>query len=245
MLHGPQKDLFDLSFCLPAECADRLAAGAADIGIVPSIELARQDLDVIPGTGIAARGAVRSILLVTKVPPGKIRTLALDTSSRTSVLLARIVLARRYGAEPRGVSHAPDLRAMLEAADAALVIGDPALRIDPARLPFRALDLGAEWRALTGLPMVFAVWGGRRDVVRAAGIAEAFAASCRFGLDHLDEIARREGPARGLTETLAREYFERNVTLELGAEEYEGMRLFLNYARDFVNVVSTEGVSAS
>jgi chorismate dehydratase len=213
MLHGPERDRFDLSFCLPAECADRLANGIADIGIVPSIELARQGLEIVPGTGIASQGAVRSILLVTKVPPDRIRTLATDSSSRTSVVLARIILARRYGAEPRTVSLPPDLPAMLEAADAALVIGDPALRIDPARLPFTVLDLGAEWRALTGLPMVFAVWGGRREIAAAPGIADLFASSCRYGLAHMDEITGREAPARGLSEALAREYFARNITL--------------------------------
>lgn len=245
MLHGSERDHFDLSFCLPAECADRLSTGAADIGIVPSIELARQGLEIIPGTGIACQDAVRSILLITKVPPDRIRTLATDSSSRTSVVLARIILARRYGAEPRAVSMPPDLPVMLEAADAALVIGDPALRIEPSHLPFAALDLGSQWRALTGLPMVFAVWGGRKEIAAAPGMAELFASSCRYGLAHLDEIAAREGPARGLSEALAREYFARNLTLELGAREYEGLRLFLNYAREFDNVVSKEGVIAS
>jgi predicted solute-binding protein len=245
MLHGPQQGRSELSFAIPAECADRLASGAADIGIVPSIEVARQGLAIVPGTGIASRGAVRSILLVTKVPPERIQTLATDSSSRTSVMLARILLARRYGVRPRMVSMKPDLDTMLAAADAALVIGDPALRIDPARLPYPALDLGAEWRALTGLPMVFAVWGGRKQAVAAPGITEMFAASCRFGLERLEDIVRREAPARGLTETLAREYFLSNVTLELGPEEYRGMRLFLEYAREFDTVVSSEGVSAS
>lgn len=245
MLHGPQKQFFDLSFGLPAECAERLAARTADIGIVPSIETARQDLEIIPGCGIACRGPVRSILLVSKVAPDRIRTLATDSSSRTSVLLARIVLARRYGVKPRTVSLQPDLRAMLADADAALIIGDPALRIDPASLPFRSLDLGAEWCEMTGLPMVFAVWAGHPQAARAPGVEQAFAASCRFGLEHLDEIARCEAPARGLSEALAREYFARNIVLELGDREYEGMRLFLKYAREFDTVVASEGVTAS
>src|SRR5262245_22871672 len=118
MLHGPQRGLFDLDFQIPSICADRLARGEADIGIVPSFELTRQDLEVIPGTGIACRGAVRSILLISREPAAKIRTLAADSSSRTSVELARVILERRYGATPESIPHAPDLEGMLRVADA-------------------------------------------------------------------------------------------------------------------------------
>src|SRR5580700_3826672 len=122
MLHGPQRGLFDLDFRVTAECAEQVASGAADIGIVPSFELTRQDLEIIPGAGIACHCAVRSILLISRLPAGEIRTLALDSSSRTSVALARVILERRYGAVPQTVSHAPDLDAMLRIADAALII---------------------------------------------------------------------------------------------------------------------------
>jgi predicted solute-binding protein len=231
MLHGPQRGLFDVQFCLPSECALRMAGGSADIGILPSIELERQDLAMIPGTGIACRGAVRSILLVTKVPPGKIRTLAADSSSRTSVELARVVLERRYGAAPRVEAFPPDLAPMLETHDAALVIGDPALRLGARHPPFAVLDLGEEWVAMTGLPMVFAVWGCRDPGV-AAELAPAFAASCRFGRERLEEIARREGPPRQIGEALAFEYLSRHIVNELGENEYQGMGLFLRYARE-------------
>src|SRR5829696_4773005 len=99
MLHGKQQNRFELTFCVPAECADRLAAGTADIGIVPCAELPRLGLEIIRGTGIACHGPVRSILLISRVPPGQIRTLATDSSSRTSVMLARILLAKRFGVE--------------------------------------------------------------------------------------------------------------------------------------------------
>src|SRR6185369_14769001 len=105
MLHGPQQSLFDLDFRIPAECADELASGAADIGIVPSFELTRQELEIIPGCGIACHGAVRSILLISQRPAADIRTLALDTSSRSSVQLARVILERKYGATPETVPH--------------------------------------------------------------------------------------------------------------------------------------------
>ena len=132
MLHGPQKGLFDLLFEVPAVCADMVAAGGADIGIIPSYELLGQELAIVPGVGIASRGAVRSILLISKCPADRIRTLAADSSSRTSVALARIVLARRFGVEPNVITRRPDLPSMLGEADSALIIGDPALRIDPA-----------------------------------------------------------------------------------------------------------------
>jgi predicted solute-binding protein len=231
MLHGAQRDLFHIEFCLPSECADRLSAGQADIGIVPTIEWERQGLESIPGAGIASHGAVRSILLLTKVRPEKIRTLAADSSSRTSVELARVVLARRYGATPRVESQPPEPIAMLAKADAALIIGDPALRLGAAQLPCAALDLGEEWTAMTGLPMVFAVWACRREAA-SPSLAPAFTASCRFGREHLEEIARREGPPRQLTEELALDYLSHHIVNELGENEYEGMRLFLRYARE-------------
>jgi chorismate dehydratase len=230
MLHGPQRGLFDLEFRIPAGCADQLASGAADIGIVPSFELTRQELEVIPGAGIACHGAVRSILLISKCPATQIRTLAVDSSSRTSVELARVILERRYGAEPRQIPHAPDLDAMLELADAALIIGDPALHIDPAELPWHVYDLGAEWTEMTGEPMVFAVWAGRKDAVSPA-VVEAFRESCRYGLAHMDDIVAAESVARGFPEAVIREYLTRHIVHELGEREYRGMDLFLNYAR--------------
>jgi predicted solute-binding protein len=237
MLHGPQRDCFELEFQVPSVCADELAAGTADIGIVPAIELLRQDLDVIPGTCIACSGAVRSILLISKCPPGEVRTLAADTNSRTSVQLARIVLARRFGAEPELIPHPPDLGPMLEAADAAIVIGDPALRIDPAALPHRVFDLGVEWLDMTGLPMVFAVWGACKGIVTPA-VEQAFLDSYRYGREHMEEIIATESAPRGMAPQLVREYLARNVTFELGERERAGMNEFLRLARELPPAVS-------
>jgi len=235
MLHGPQRGLFDIEFRIPSECADQLATGAADIGIVPSFELTRQDLEIIPGAGIACHGAVRSILLISKCPAAAIRTLAVDGSSRTSVELARVILARRYGADPVQTALPPDLSAMLAAADAALIIGDPALKIDPTHpdpsgAAAYVYDLGAEWLEMTGLPMVFAVWAGRRGVVTQE-IGEAFRASCRYGLEHMDEIVAAESRARGFAPEVVREYLTRYIVHELGPREYQAMEIFLEYAR--------------
>jgi len=231
MLHGPQRGLFDLDFRIPSACADQMAAGLADIGIVPSFELTRQDLEVIPGAGIACHGPVRSILLVSRRPAAEIRTLAVDSSSRTSVQLARVILERRYGAEYASVEHAPDLDAMLRVADAALLIGDSALRLDPARLPYEVHDLGAEWVEMTGLPMVFAVWAARKGVATPE-VVEAFQGSCRYGLERVDEIVAAESARRGFDPELVRAYLTRSIVHELGPREYEGMDLFLRYARE-------------
>lgn len=229
MLHGRQRGLFELGFAVPSGCADRLAAGQADVGIVPSAELERLDLEILRGTGIACRGAVRSILLVLKTAPEAVRTLAADAGSRTSIVLARIILAERYGARPRIAPMPPDLDAMLAAADAAVIIGDPALRVDPGVLPYRVLDLGEEWWTLTGLPMVFAVWAARREAF-ASALADLFLDSCRFGRAHLDEIVRQEAGPRGIPEALARDYLSRRIIHELGEEEYRGLAAFLERA---------------
>ena len=232
MLHGAERDVFDLRFALPSECADQLASGDADIGIVPVIEIERQGLHYFRGTGIACHGPVRSILLVSKVPFGEIHTVATDSGSRTSVMLARVILAEKYGVEPRLISRRADLAPMLGEADAALLIGDPALRVDPASLPFETLDLGAEWVAMTGLPMVFAVWAGRKEWIQPK-YERAFLDSCRDGLAHVDDIARAEATARGVTEDLARRYLTRHIVFELGDRDYAGMDQYLKLAARF------------
>jgi chorismate dehydratase len=231
MLHGPQQGLFDLLFRVPSECADLVAAGAADIGIIPAFELTRQRLAVVPGVGIASRGAVRSILLISKCPAAEIRTLAGDISSRTSVALARIVLRRRFGGSPCVVPAAPDLDSMLAGADAALIIGDPALRLDPATLPYHVYDLGREWTEWTGLPMVFAVWAGPAEVISGEAIA-AFQESWRYGQQHLEEIVHAESAARGFPPELVRRYLTEHIVCDVGERERAGMELFLQYARE-------------
>lgn len=239
MIHGPQRGVFDLDFQIPAACADQVASGAADIGIIPSFELTRQDLDIVPGAGIACHGPVRSILLISKVPAAQIRRFAADSSSRTSVELARVLLQRRYGAAPGLVRHPPDLEAMLRLADAALIIGDPALRIEPSRLSYHVYDLGAEWVEMTGLPMVFAVWAGRKGVLTPE-VSHVFQESCRYGRARIGEIAATEGPRREFPPELVRTYLSQHIVHELGARDWEGMELFLRYARQSAERAATE-----
>ena len=230
MLHGDQRGTFDLTFRVPYECANAVASGEADIGIIPAIELNRHDYGRVRGLGIASRGPVRSILLVSSKPFGEIETLAGDTSSRTSVALARMILARRYSAQPRVIPRPPDLVRMLEDADAGLIIGDPALHLDPTALGDHVLDLGAEWATLTGLPMVFALWAGRKEAITPE-VEAVFQASYQFGRNHLDDIVRVEAAQRGIRPELARDYLIRHIICELGSAEYQGLELFLEYAR--------------
>ena len=241
MLHGEQRGMFDLSFAIPAECADRLQSGLADIGIVPAVELNRQKLEIIRGAGIACHGPVRSIFLISKVPFGEIRKLATDSTSRTSVALSRVILARKYGVEPAVQSHAPHLPSMLEQADAALIIGDAALVLDPAELPFHVLDLGAEWVQMTGLPMVFAVWAARGGL--ATQDPKPFLDSMRFGLEHISDIAHSEHAKVGVSEELARSYLRDNIVFQLGEREYAGLEMFLQYASELRSRVEEKKVS--
>jgi chorismate dehydratase len=232
MLEGPQRGVFDLSFEIPSACAASVLEGRADIGIIPVAALLRKDLAIFRGTGIACRGTVRTILLVSKIPFDAIARLALDSSSRTSVLLSRIVLAEVHGVRPEVISMPPDLGAMLAAADAALVIGDPALLLEPGELRAQGLqvaDLGEVWWRMSGLPMVFAVWAGRAEI-HSAAYEGVFAASCRYGMEHLDEIVAREHLRRGVSAELARQSLTENLVLELGEPEYRGMRAFLDAA---------------
>lgn len=234
MLHGAQAAEFDLSFALPAECADQLADGRAEIGIVPVAALLKQDLGIFRGAGIACHGAVRSILLISKGPFHEIKRLAVDSGSRSSVQLARVILSRRYGTRPELVALAPRMEEMLDSADACLIIGDPALVLDPAELRrsgFQVADLGEEWMAMTGLPMVFAVWAGRRDLVTPER-ERAFLESARFGIEHVDDIVDAEFERRGVTRELAHEYLTRYIVFELGEREYAGMDLYLKYAAE-------------
>jgi chorismate dehydratase len=237
MLHSPDSQLreaFDLRFALPSDCAAQLASGAADIGIIPVIEMARQKLEYFRGAGIACHGPVRSILLISKVPMSRMKTLAVDAASRTSVMLARVILAEKFGVEPSLIARPADLASMLGEADAALIIGDPALQLDPATLPFETLDLGGEWTSMTGLPMVFAVWSCTKEFRRKEVIqdrhAKVFLESCRYGLEHAADIARVEGPARGVSEELALRYITQHIVYELGEKDYEGLELYVKMA---------------
>ncbi len=229
MQHGPQKPHVDLTFSIPSECALDIERGGSQVGLVPVAEIARQDLEIVPGVGITCNGSVRSILLFSSVPFGEIKTLAADSSSRTSVHLARIVLRELYGSDPKVFRHEPVLHKMLSHADAGLIIGDPALMLQPETLGFEWLDLGTEWFKLTRLPMVFAAWAGKPGIPIEA-IEKLTVGSYQFGKAHLAQIVEEEHNSRGITPDLATRYLNENIRFEIGAQEQRGLEAFLELA---------------
>ena len=241
LLKGPQRRMFDLEFALPSACAERLREGTTDIGLVPVIELALQPgLAVVPGICVACEGRVRSIVLVSKKPLGEVETFAADTGSRTSVVLAQVLAGQLHGSRPRALPHSPHLDRMLELADAALVIGDAALGIDPGMQswrgrPVHVYDLGLEWQEMTGLPMVFAVWAARSlpPGLAPEAAVSALQDSAAFGMQRIADVADRESSRHGLPKAMVLDYLTRNVRFELGGGEREGMRLYLRLAAEF------------
>jgi chorismate dehydratase len=236
MLRGPQQSAVELSFSIPSDCARDVEEGLVDIGLVPVAEIARQEMEVVPGVGISCQGAVRSILLLARVPWKQIKSLAADASSRTSVELARVILRERYGVEPRITRQQPSLEDMLATADAALIIGDPALRIEPGASGYEWLDLGAEWFEFTRLPFVFAAWAGKPGIATDA-LAKITIDSYSFGKARLDEIVDCEHASRGISKELAHRYLNQHIRFEIGRAEQRGLEAFLELAdlrRDLV-----------
>ncbi len=223
---------FQLDYQVPSGCADMLRAATVDAGLVSSIEVARiPGLAVVPGLCISSPHRVRSVVLLSKVPPEEIRTLALDRASRSSQVLVQLLLRERYGVDPLVQEMPSDPVAMLEACDGALLIGDPAMRAD--RHGLLVLDLAEEWRAWTGLPFVFALWAVRTEAPQPelpGGVVPFFHRSLEMGMAHLDDIiasARREV---GWTAQELRDYFTENIHYRLGEAERESLALYYEKA---------------
>jgi chorismate dehydratase len=235
--HGEAGREFEISYTLPSACARALEAGTADIGIIPAAAYAQvPGLMVLPGVAIASRRPVRSILLVSRVPLEKIRTVALDTSSMTSVALTKIMFEKWLGGPRTFTSMEPDVEKMLSNHDAGLLIGDPALQID--RSHYHTLDLAEEWIRHTGKPFVFAFWAVRQDalceVVQSQDLAATFQQSRDHGLEpaSLDHIAREWSPRLSLSETAIRAYLTENIYYHLDTACLEGLQLFYRYAAE-------------
>jgi chorismate dehydratase len=228
---------FEISYTLPSACARALEAGTADIGIIPAAAYAQiPGLAVLPGVAIASRRPVRSILLVSRLPLEKIRSVALDTSSMTSVALTKVLFEKWLGGGRTFAPMAPDIDKMLAAHDAGLVIGDPALQIDNSR--YFTLDLAEEWIRHTGKPFVFAFWAVRRDALHQTAATQDLAAVFQRSRDHglepesLDQIAREWAPRLGISETGVRSYLTENIYYYLDAACLEGLQLFYRYAAE-------------
>jgi chorismate dehydratase len=243
---------FDISYTLPSTCARSLAEGTADIGIIPAAAYAEiPGLQILPEVAIASRRAVRSILLVSKVPIEKVRTVALDTSSLTSVALTKILFEKWMGGGRTFSSMPPDIDKMLAEHDAGLLIGDPALKIDRKR--YHTVDLAEEWIRHTGKPFVFAFWAVRKDSLTEAAplfgesvFGESVSAESALDLpavfqnsrDHglepasLNQIAREWAPRLDISEGEIKSYLTQNIHYRLDAGCLEGLQLFYRYAAE-------------
>jgi chorismate dehydratase len=226
-LKGHHADLFAPSYHTPALVARLLSQRNLDVGLIPSIEVQKiPGLKVLPDLCIAATHEVRSVLLVSERPWKEVRRVALDQNSRTSAALARIVFRERFGVDAEMSQQRPELERMLADADAALLIGDAALKVDRTR--FRTLDLAAEWHALTGLPFVFAVWAVRPEV-EFTDLAFYFKSSLRYGMSSLDTLVREAAAELDLDTAEVRSYLE-NLSYLLREDEIAGLEEFYRRA---------------
>jgi len=237
-----QSSRFDVRFDIPSLCADLLHEGEIDVGLIPSIEYLRGPADaghyrIVQDVAIASRGEVASVVLYTKKPMSDVRSIAMDTSSRTSVALVGVLCARLFKIQPAIESRTPELTAMLGDCDAALIIGDNALLADPSTVrlkpdttyPVERIDLGEAWTTWTGLPFVYAFWAGRAGVLNEADI-EALQQARDAGVLRPDEIARKHFPDAPAHQAIGARYLRDNIKYSLGDQERAGLELFYRYA---------------
>ena len=252
--NGSQQGKYDLSFTVPSQCSEDLRAGRADVAIIPAIEYQRIDnLVMLPNMAIASKKQVRSLLIISEKPIEQVKRLALDCSSRSTQALTRILCADKWKIAPEFFEATPDLEEMLEQADAALLIGDPALRISlgiekdsyagaegETICPGATLgitssellyvyDVVSEWRGLTELPAVLAFWAARRDVATPEVTAD-FLASRDFGLSHIPEISYDASLELELPTQAIETYLRRNIDFSLDSENRRGLDLYYQHA---------------
>jgi chorismate dehydratase len=239
--HGPLKGKYELSFTVPSQCAEALRTNMVDIAIIPAIEYQRiAGLVVLPDLSIASKKTVRSLLLISKKPIKDVEKIALDQSSRSTQALTRILCAKRWHIAPEFFEAEPNLQAMLETADAALLIGDPALRfavngpesghVNGTGNLF-VYDLVEKWRSLTSLPAVLAVWAGRPEIITKE-VVHDFQESLAFGLQLLDEISEEAAAEMKLPAAELRRYLTENIDYRLDAENMQGLRRYYDLAAE-------------
>ena len=255
--HGPLRGKYQLSFTVPSQCAEALRSGDVDVAIIPAIEYQRiPDLVILPNLSIASKKSVRSLLLVSRKPIHEVKRIALDRSSRSTQALTRILCEKRWRITPEFFEAAPDLPAMLQHADAALLIGDPALRLSIAVAPKMRRDSSGEmvcpltaaglsgsgclfiydivekWRAMTSLPAVLAVWAARRDAA-APELVQDFQDSLAIGLRHLDAIAAEAAAEMNLPADELRTYLAENIDYHLDEENLQGLTRYYSIAAQY------------
>jgi chorismate dehydratase len=249
---GPLEGRYDLSFTVPSLCADALRTGQADIAIIPAIEYQRMNgMVVLPEIAIAAQNEVRSLLVVSRKPIHFVKRLALDTNSRSTVALTKLLCRGHWGIEPEFIDSPPDPEGMLAKADAALLIGDPALRVrlkvdaltakqpaghgccggDESEHPVQGVDMlfvydvVQQWREMTGKPSVLAVWAGRRDVVTPEVVAD-FLASRAYGLANIGDIAEGAALKLDLPPNPLERYLRESIDFHLHAENIAALEYY-------------------
>ena len=246
ILEGPQREVFDSVLSTPAECADQLAQARVDIGLVPSIEFQRiKGCRIVPGPAVAATHRVRSVILVSVVPLWKVKTVACDRGSRTSVALSRIIFNEFYHTRPDFRPAEPNITNMLAQSDAALLIGDNALKFMETherpnielqkplvRLgsePVQVFDLAERWRFLTGLPFVFAFWAVREGF-QDGTVVDVLKQSRDFGTANIPTIAAKYSEQLQIKKEFVQEYLERNVHYYMDPTCLEALELFYKKA---------------
>jgi chorismate dehydratase len=233
-----RNDLFRLRFDVPSKCAALLHEGSIDVGMIPSIEYlrGRSPYLIAPGMGIVSDGAVASVAVFSTRPIERVRSIAIDTSSRTSTALVQILCREAFGMEPELVPMPPSIGGMVGRCDAALLIGDPALYLDCEDRGLLKVDLGESWTELTGLPFVWAFWAGRPGALSADHIA-ALVAARNAGVAASDEIADTYcGPDRS---ALGRAYLRDNIRYTLDERATAGLVLYYQLAEKHGVVDST------
>ncbi len=242
LVYGLEREpRFDLRYDIPSECAKLLHAHSIDVGLIPSIEYLRGPLPyaVVPGPAVSSNGPVASVAIYTRKEPRDIRSIAMDTSSRTSVALATILLRNSFAASPEAMPMAPDLDTMLGRADAALIIGDAALFLDHQHAGVQKIDLGELWTRSTGLPFVYAMWVGWPGAVGQDEVALLQGAR-DAGVADSSGVAAAYYPDDPIRQAAAERYLRENIRYYLGDEEIEGLTRFYRYAAE-LHLVSYDG----
>lgn len=229
--HGARKDEVILVDALPSACAELLGAGQIDFGLVPTIEYQRlENASLVPGVCVGSRQKVRSVVLVSRFNNlKKVRTVALDDSSRTSATLVRIIFKEFLGFEPGWTTRSPDLKGMLRENDAALIIGDPAMTF--AREGLRVWDMAALWHDFTGLGFVFAMWMAAGTSRQTPSID--FVQACKEGLARRNEIIDHFEPSLGLSRDELEIYLTENITFFLDDGLRKGLELYYELAHKY------------
>jgi chorismate dehydratase len=229
-LHGPFRERFEVFPSSPASCADQLSKKEVEIGLIPSIEYQRMPgLRVIPGISISSLAEVRSILLVKPKGSKQINSVALDSSSRTSIALTKILLNIKFGDRPKFEVHPPDLHAMLNRCDAALLIGDAALKVSLKE--YETIDLAGEWVKWQKKPFVCAFWACRPDYPFPEDLSAIFKEAKEWGLNRRSEIAKIYSKRLGLPVSFLENYLDENINFDMGAEHIQGVEKFYSFAR--------------